>query len=372
MKPWSVKKLLWLKGDLLPYRLTYIMARTQEATTDERTPLQKEIDRIEKLYGKGSIITSSSNSGPVEVISTGSLNLDLATGIWGLPRGKIVEFMGWESAGKSTIAMHVVANAQRKGLTALYIDGENSFDSGYAQKLGVDVDKLLINQLDENGGEKCYNILEDMLTSGLIGVAIVDSQTSLIPKKQIQEDVGTSVIGLQAGMMSRSIPKILNAARIGNTLVIYVSQFREKIGVMFGSPETTSGGNALKFYAHMRIDFRKSVLREKGEEGEDGKKEKGEAIANKTVCTIVKNKMARPFKKATFNINYGVGVDLMGEYVDQAVDLEIIQKNGSWYSFGENKIQGEEALMGLIADNPEFYTEIQQLVIQKLKDENTI
>lgn len=326
---------------------------------EQKSALEKELERIEKDFGKGSIVSSASKPDKVEVISTGSLKLDLATGIGGLPRGKIVEIMGWESSGKSTLVQQTVGNAQKMGLKCLYIDGEQSIDKKYATALGVDMDKLLWNQLDGEGGEKCYDMAERLIRTGEIGVVVIDSQTSLLPKKVMQGAAGDNAIGLHARLMSTMVPKIMTVAGLTNTLVIYISQFREKIGVMFGTPETTNGGNALKFYAHMRIDVRKSVERVDGE-----------AVANKTKCRVIKNKLARPFGEAEFRILFGQGVDRLGEVLDLAVDNEIIKKGGAWYSYGEYKIQGEEKMRELLVGTPELVTEIESLVIQKINEKN--
>jgi recombination protein RecA len=321
------------------------------------TPLQKELQRIEKDYGRGSVIRPSNQH--TDVISTRSLKLDIATGIGGLPRGKIVEIMGWESSGKSTTTMQVIAEAQSKGLECLLVDGENSFDERYARKLGINTDKLLYEQLDEHGAERCYDIAERLIRTGGLGVVVFDSQTSLLPKKALTEENGTVVMGLCARMMSTAVPKILNAAAIGNTLVIYISQFREKIGVMFGNPTTTSGGNALKFYAHMRIEMSKSILR-------DGKEGKGEAYANKTTAKVIKNKLSPPFKTAEFRINFGEGVDRILEILDLATDFEIVQLNGSWYSYNNDRLgHGEANVLTLMRDNEELTKELEKKVVEK-------
>lgn len=317
--------------------------------------LDKELARIEKDFGKGSVISSSSRPQSIEVISTGSIKLDLATGIGGLPRGRVVEIIGWESSGKSTIVQQVAGNAQKMGLKVLYIDGENSLDAKYATALGVKMDDLLIMQLDEDGGEKCYNVAERLIKTREVGVVIFDSQTSLLPKKIMEGEVGDSAVGLHSRMMSQSVPKIMVAAAAANCLVIYISQFREKIGVMFGSPETTNGGNALKFYAHMRIVVRKSI-----------ESDNGEAFANKTKAKVIKNKVAVPFREADFRIVFGEGVDRLGEILDLACDLDIVKKGGAWYSYGEAKWQGEKVVIQFLKDNPELAEEIEQKVRQTL------
>jgi recombination protein RecA len=326
---------------------------------EQKSLLQKELERIEKDFGKGSIISSASKPDKVEVISTGSLKLDLATGIGGLPRGKIVEIMGWESSGKSTIVQQVIGNAQKKGLKCLYMDSEHSLDKKYATALGINMEDLMLYQLDEGGGEKCYNIAERLIKTGEIGVAVFDSQTGMLPKKVMEGEVGDNAVGLHARMMSTAVPKLMNAAAVGNCLVIFISQFREKIGVMFGSPETTNGGNALKFYSHMRIEVRKSVERVEGE-----------AVANKTRCKVIKNKLAPPFGEAEFRILFGYGVDKLGELIDLATEREIIKKGGAWYSYKELKVQGEEKLREFMEGTPELVTEIETSVIQKINEKN--
>lgn len=316
--------------------------------------LDKEIARLEKDYGKGSII-SSARPEKVETISTGSLKLDLATGIGGLPRGGLVEIMGWESSGKSTIVQNVVGNAQKMDLKCLYLDGEYSLDRKYAKRLGVNMDNLLLYQLDAGGGEKCYNVAERLIKTGELGVVVIDSQTSMLPKKVMEGEIGDSAIGLHSRMMGQAVPKIMSAAALSNTLVIFISQLREKIGVMFGNPETTNGGNALKFYSHMRIEVRKSI-----------EKIEGEAVANKTKCKVIKNKFAPPFGEAEFRIVFGEGIDRVGEILDLAVEHEIIKQGGAWFTYGDNKFQGEATVLQLLRDNPELAKEIENKVLIKL------
>lgn len=335
------------------------MPRQSENTTEARTALQKELDRCEKDFGVGTVINSSQRRERVEVISTGSLTLDRATGIGGLPRGKVVEIIGWESSGKSTLTLQTIANAQRAGLSCLLVDGEESFDMKYAQSLGIDTDKLLIKQLDEHGGEGCYDVAERLIKTRELGLVVFDSQTSLLPKKVLNSSSAESAIGLHARLMSQSVPKIVNAAAFGNTLVIYISQLREKVGFIFGNPETTNGGHALKFYAHMRIDVRKSVLKDE---------KTREAFANKTVCKVIKNKLAPPFKEATFRINFGTGVDTDLEIIELAEELGVLTKRGSWFRYkDENIANGEEAMMKLLEDNPMLTAELYGLVKEKLE-----
>jgi recombination protein RecA len=265
------------------------------------------------------------------------------------------------NSGKSTISLHLIANAQKQNLKCLLIDGENSFHPLYAASLGVSVDDLLIMQLDKDGAEKCYDVLENLLRTGEIGLVIIDSQTSLLSKKAMTGSLEDSVMGIQAKLMSASVPKILNAAEESNALVVYISQFREKIGVMFGSPETTSGGNAIRFYAHVRIEVRKTVEREDGV-----------AFANETRCKVIKNKMAPPFKEATFRINFGQGIDTSKEVLDVALETGIIKRSGSWYSYKDDKLaQGEDNVISLFNDNPELRDEIKNFSLEELNNEST-
>lgn len=314
----------------------------------------KVLDRIEKLYGEGSIVSGTEARQKPDVISTGSIGLDLATGVGGLARGSIVELRGWQSSGKSTIALNIIANAQKRGVRCLLVDGENSFDVKYAKALGVDVDNLLITQMDEKGAEKCYNIAEEALRSGEIGVLVFDSQTSLIPKKMIEDPIGSASMALQARMMSSSLPKFVTLGAQHNCLIIYITQYREKPGVMFGSPITPTGGNALKFYAHMVIEVSKTM-------------EKVESIAhhNKTTCKVSKNKLAVPFKEAEFDVIFGEGIDRCKEIVDIASDKGIIKLSGSWYSYNGSKLgQGAASAAKVMKDNPELAEEIKEKILK--------
>lgn len=316
--------------------------------------IQKILEKIEKTYGTGSIVSGSQARQKPDSISTGSIGLDLATGVGGLPRGAIVDLRGWQSSGKSTIALNVIANAQKQGIQCLLVDGENSFDIKYAKALGVNVDDLLITQQDQNGGERCYNIAEEALRSGKIGVIVFDSQTSLIPKRMIEDPTGTASMALQARMMSSSLPKFVTLAGQYNCLIIYITQYREKPGVVYGSPITPTGGNALKFYAHMIIEVSKQVQME----------EKVEQY-NKTKCKISKNKMAVPFKTAEFAVLFGKGIDTYSELVDVGADLEIIKLAGSWYSYNGTKLgQGADNAGNVLRDNPEMAEEIRNKILQ--------
>lgn len=334
------------------------MARTD---IEGQKALKLALDKIEKDYGKGTVISSSLKAEKVDVISTGSLGLDLATGIGGIARGKITELIGWESSGKSTIMLHTIAEAQKLGLKCILVDGEQSFDVKYARNLGINIDDLYIVQLGSGGGEACYNIAESLVKTGEIGLCIFDSQTSLLPKKVLDGEVGDSAMGLHARMMSQCVPKMMNTTAYGNCATIYISQFREKIGVMFGSPETTNGGNALKFYAHTRVEVRKSIL-----------KEEDVAIANKTKCKVIKNKLAAPYGTCEFRINFGTGIDREREILELAVEKEVIKKSGSWYSKGEDRLgQGENAMIQLFHNNPTFAEEIEHELMNILKPINS-
>lgn len=325
------------------------MAKGIKMTVTKKSP-SEVMAELNKTYGAGTIVSSNTTKQHVDVISTGSFGLDLATGIGGLPRGKVVEFMGWESSGKSTITLQTIANAQKMGITCALIDGEHSFDSTYAKSLGINTDDLLINQPDY--GEQGYDVAEKLMDSG-VGLIIIDSQTALLPKKVIDADAGDTAMGLHARLMSQVVPKLMHKAGQNNCLIIFISQFREKIGVMFGSPETTNGGHALKFYSHMRVEIRKSIDKEESR--------------NKTRIKIIKNKLANPFGTAEFYINWGTGVDRFQEILDHAVELEIIQKAGSWFSYGETKIgQGFDSVKQLLQDNPELYKEIENKVLNSL------
>ncbi len=320
---------------------------------------QLTLDKIEKDFGVGTIVGGSTARQKKDVISTGSLGLDIATGIGGYARGSVTELMGWESSGKSTLTLNAIANAQKLGLKALLVDAENSFDRKYAKALGVDNEKLMIMQLDEDGAEKCYDTAERLIKTGQMGIVVFDSQTALIPKKAMMGEAGDSAMGIQARLMSQMLPKIVTASGEHNCLTIYVSQYREKIGVMFGNPVTTgAGGNALKFYAHMRIEVKKVV-----------QKEDEVAHHNKTTCTIVKNKMAPPFGKAEFDIIFGEGINSNKELVDIASELDVIKKSGSWYSYGTDRLgQGVEAVKTLFNDNPTLKEEIKTLVLKKVRE----
>ena len=319
--------------------------------------LQAAMDKIEKSFGKGSIMKMGDDSvEEVEVIPSGSIGLDVALRVGGYPRGRIIEIYGPESSGKTTLAIHAIAEAQKMGGIAAFIDAEHAFDRFYAAKLGVDVDNLLISQPDN--GEQALDIAEQLIRSSAIDIIVIDSVAALTPKKEIEGEMGDSVVGLQARLMSQALRKLTSAISKTRTCCIFINQLREKIGVMFGNPETTTGGNALKFYASVRLDVRKSTQIKDGEE----------ATGNRAKVKVVKNKMAPPFKKAEFDIVFGEGISKVGEIVDLGVDLDIIKKSGSWFSYNDAKLaQGREAVKQLLKDNPELSSEIEIQIREKLK-----
>jgi recombination protein RecA len=319
--------------------------------------LETTLGKIEKDFGKGAIMKLGDHA--VELVGSipsGSLALDIALGVGGYPRGRVVEIYGPESSGKTTLAIHAIAEAQKAGGIAAFIDAEHAFDSTYAQKLGVDIENLLISQPDN--GEQALEITDHLIRSGAIDIIVIDSVAALTPKAEIEGEMGDSKLGLQARLMSQALRKLTATISKTNTCCIFINQLREKIGVMFGNPETTTGGNALKFYASVRIDIRKINQIKEGEE----------VFGNRTKVRIVKNKLAPPFRKAEFDILYGEGISRAGEIIDMATELEIIKKSGSWFSYGETRLgQGRDAVKQLIADNPEMSEEIEKKIIAKLK-----
>jgi recombination protein RecA len=294
---------------------------------------------------------------PHEVVSTGSIDLDTALGIGGLPRGRIVEIYGPESSGKTTVAIHVIAEAQKKGGMCAIIDAEHAFDNSYAKKLGVDVDNLLISQPDY--GEQALEIADRLILSGALDVVVIDSVAALVPKGELEGEMGDSKMGLQARLMSQALRKLTATINKTNTICIFINQLREKIGVMFGNPETTTGGNALKFYASVRLDIRRMSQIKDGDE----------AIGNRVKVKVVKNKVAPPFRSAEFDIVFGEGISKSGEIIDMGVELNIIQKSGSWFSYNGDKLgQGRDTVKQLMADNPELAAEIEGKIREKLKE----
>ncbi len=318
--------------------------------------LQLVIDKMEKEYGKGTIMKLGDNV-VVEVgtISTGSIALDAALGIGGLPRGRVIEIYGPESSGKTTLALHAIAEAQKAGGIAAFIDAEHAFDRFYAKKLGVDIENLLISQPDN--GEQALEITENLIRSGAIDVIVIDSVAALTPKSEIEGEMGDSKLGLQARLMSQALRKLTATISKTHTSCIFINQLREKIGVMFGNPETTTGGNALKFYASVRLDIRKTTQIKEGEN----------ITGNRARVKVVKNKLAPPFRVAEFDIIYGEGISKMGEIIDLGTDHNIIKKSGSWFSYGETKLgQGRDGVKKLLVDNPELALELENKVREAL------
>ena len=320
--------------------------------------LKLTIDKIEKDFGKGSVMMMNEKStDPLEVVSTGSIGLDVALGVGGFPRGRIVEIYGPESSGKTTVAIHVIAEAQKKGGMCAIVDAEHAFDSGYAKKLGVDVDNLLISQPDY--GEQGLEIVDRLILSGALDVVLIDSVAALVPKGELEGEMGDSKMGLQARLMSQALRKLTATISKTNTICIFINQLREKIGVMFGNPETTTGGNALKFYASVRLDIRRMAQIKDGEE----------AVGNRVKVKVVKNKVAPPFRSAEFDIVFGEGISKTGEILDLGVELGIVQKSGSWFSYNTDKLgQGRDTVKQLLQDNPELANEIEHKIREKIKE----
>jgi recombination protein RecA len=327
-----------------------------ERAGDRDKALEAALVQIERQFGKGSVMRLGERARvPVDVIPTGSIALDVALGLGGLPRGRIVEIYGPESSGKTTVALHALANAQKAGGIAAFIDAEHALDPGYAQKLGVDTDALLVSQPDT--GEQALEIADMLIRSGAIDVVVIDSVAALVPKAEIEGEMGDSHVGLQARLMSQALRKITGALSQTKTTAIFINQLREKVGVMFGSPETTSGGKALKFYASVRLDVRRIETLKDG----------GEPVGNRTRVKVVKNKMAPPFKQAEFDILYGQGVSREGSLIDMGVDQGILRKSGAWYTYeGDQLGQGKENARKFLRDNPDIANEIEKRIKEKL------
>lgn len=325
------------------------MATEASEAKEKLKVLQLAIDKIEKTYGKGTIMRMGDNAvEAVDVIPTGSITLDTALGIGGFPKGRVIEIYGPESSGKTTLAIHAIANVQKAGGIAAFIDAEHAFDRFYAQKLGVDIENLLISQPDN--GEQALEIADNLIRSGAIDIIVIDSVAALTPKSEIEGEMGESKMGLQARLMSQALRKLTGSISRTGCCCIFINQLREKIGVMFGNPETTTGGNALKFYASVRLDIRRIGQIKDGEN----------IVGNRTKVKVVKNKVAPPFRLAEFDIMYGEGISRLGEIVDLGVENNVIKKAGSWFSYGETKIgQGRDAVKQMLADNPELCDEIE-------------
>ena len=335
------------------------MSKTENLERTEKfKALKLTMDKIDKDFGKGSVMMMS-DKGVVEqeVISTGSIGLDMALGIGGLPKGRVVEIYGPESSGKTTLAIHVIAEAQKKGGMCAFIDAEHAFDSVYAKKLGVDIDNLLISQPDY--GEQALEIADRLILSGALDVVVIDSVAALVPKSELEGEMGDSKMGLHARLMSQALRKLTATISKTGTICIFINQLREKIGVMFGNPETTTGGNALKFYASVRLDIRRMTQVKDGDE----------AIGNHVKVKVVKNKVAPPFRAAEFDIIFGEGISKTGEIIDMGTELGIIQKSGSWYSYNNDKLgQGRDSVKQLMVDNPEMAKEIEAKIREKIKE----
>ncbi|MBD3581636.1 recombinase RecA [Flavobacterium selenitireducens] len=322
--------------------------------------LQLTLDKLDKTYGKGTVMKMGDKAvEEVEVIPSGSLGIDLALGVNGYPKGRIVEIYGPESSGKTTLTLHAIAEAQKMGGIAAFIDAEHAFDRNYAEKLHVNIDELIISQPDN--GEQALEIAENLIRSGAIDIVVIDSVAALTPKSEIEGEMGDSKMGLHARLMSQALRKLTATISKTNCTVFFINQLREKIGVMFGNPETTTGGNALKFYASVRLDIRRSSQIKDGDN----------VIGNRTKVKVVKNKVAPPFKSAEFDIMYGEGVSKTGEILDLAVEFEVVKKSGSWFSYGDTKLgQGRDAVKVMIKDNPELADELENKIKALIKEQN--
>jgi len=320
--------------------------------------LQLTLDKLDKTYGKGSVMKLGDEPvEEVEAISSGSIGLDIALGVGGYPRGRVIEIYGPESSGKTTLTLHAIAECQKQGGIAAFIDAEHAFDRFYAEKLGVDISELIISQPDH--GEQALEIADNLIRSGAVDIVVVDSVAALTPKSEIEGEMGDSKMGLHARLMSQALRKLTGSIARTNCTVFFINQLREKIGVMFGNPETTTGGNALKFYASVRLDIRRST---------QIKNTDAEVLGNKTRVKVVKNKVAPPFKTTEFDIMYGEGISKIGEIIDLGVNYEVIKKSGSWFSYGDTKLgQGRDAVKTLLKDNPDLMDELEEKIMNTLK-----
>lgn len=335
--------------------------KTKNMSNQEKLKaLQLTLDKLEKSYGKGAVMKLGDSAvEPIDAISTGSLGLDIALGIGGVPKGRVIEIYGPESSGKTTLATHIIAEAQKKGGIAAIIDAEHAFDKYYAQKLGVDIENLLIAQPDN--GEQALEIADNLIRSGAIDVIVIDSVAALVPKSEIEGEMGDSKMGLQARLMSQALRKLTGTISKTNCCCVFINQLREKIGVMFGNPETTTGGNALKFYASVRLDIRRVAQI----------KDADEVSGNRVKVKIVKNKVAPPFRIAEFDIMFGEGISKVGEIIDLGVEYNIIKKSGSWFSYGETKLgQGRDAVKSLLLDNPDLMDELETKIKEEVAGKN--
>ena len=332
----------------------------QELNTEKLKALQLTMEKLDKTFGKGAVMKlGDSPVEKVEVIPTGSITLDLALGINGYPKGRVVEIYGPESSGKTTLAIHAIAEVQKQGGIAAFIDAEHAFDQFYAKKLGVDIANLLISQPDN--GEQALEIADNLIRSGAVDLVVIDSVAALTPKAEIEGEMGDSQMGLQARLMSKALRKLTGSISKAGCCCIFINQLREKIGVMFGNPETTTGGNALKFYASVRLDIRRSTQLKDGEE----------ITGNRVKVKVVKNKVAPPFRKAEFDIMYGEGISKVGEIIDLGVELNILKKSGSWFSYGETRLgQGRDSIKTLLLDNPELADELESKIKEAIVSPN--
>jgi len=335
---------------------------TKDVQNEKLKALQLTMEKLDKTFGKGAVMKlGDSPVEKVDVIPSGSLTLDLALGINGYPKGRIVEIYGPESSGKTTLAIHAIAEIQKQGGIAAFIDAEHAFDQFYAEKLGVDVANLLISQPDN--GEQALEIADNLIRSGAIDLIIIDSVAALTPKAEIEGEMGDSQMGLQARLMSKALRKLTSSINKAGCCCIFINQLRDKIGVMFGNPETTTGGNALKFYASLRLDIRKATQLKDGEE----------IIGNRVKVKVVKNKVAPPFRKAEFDILYGEGISKIGEIIDLGVELNVLKKSGSWFSYGETRLgQGRDSIKSILADNPELCDELEQRIRTELSSNKVV